>query len=28
VLYQGKISKTYERPDFDEKQLFMDIQGF
>jgi ABC-type sugar transport system ATPase subunit len=28
VLYQGKISKTYVRPDFDEKQLFMDIQGF
>ncbi len=28
VLYEGRIKKTYERINFEEQQLFMDIQGF
>jgi ABC-type sugar transport system ATPase subunit len=28
VLCGGKIVKSYNRREFDEKQLFMDIQGF
>jgi ABC-type sugar transport system ATPase subunit len=27
ILYKGRIVASYDRPDFDEKTLFMDIQG-
>lgn len=27
VLYKGKILKSYMRPEFDEKKIFVDIQG-
>ena len=27
VLYKGRIVKTYVRPNFDEKQIFIDVQG-
>ena len=28
VLYKGEIIKTYLRPEFDEKLIFIDVQGF